>query len=110
MPPSGTHLKWLLAKGVPRHIYIYNHLPQLPTADRLRSRLRDYVQEFPHEPLNLLQIAQRWWVAPSTLIATLRELGYPCPDFPKTYGLDRELERLYHWYGFTPAKLANITW
>ncbi len=110
LPPSGTHLKWLLAKGTPGHIYIYNQLPQLPTAEDLRSRLQAYVQQFPDQPLNLLQIGQRWWVSPSTLIATLRELGYPCPDFPKTDAIEQELQRLNRWYGFTPAKLANISW
>ena len=110
LPPSGSHLKWLLAKGKPRQVYLYNHVPQLPTADQLRSRLQAYIQEFPHEPLNLLLIGQRWWVAPSTLIATLRELGYPCPNFPKSYGLEQEIERLNRWYGFTPAKLAQISW
>lgn len=110
LPPSGSHLKWLLAKGKPCYIYVYNHIPELPTADQLRSRLQAYVQEFPHEPLNLLQMGQRWWVAPSTLIATLRELGYPCADFAKTGSLEQELERLYHWYRFTPAKLAQTVW
>lgn len=110
LPPSGTHLKWLLAKGNPRYVYIYKQLPELPTAEELRSRLQAYVQEFPDRPLNLLQIGQRWWVAPSTLIAALRELGYPCPDFPPSYSLDLEIERLYNWYAFTPAKLGKITW
>ncbi|KOR38596.1 single-stranded-DNA-specific exonuclease RecJ [Planktothricoides sp. FACHB-1370] len=110
LPPSGSHLLWLLAKGKPCYVYIYNHVPQLPTADQLRSRLQAYIQEFPHEPLNLLQIGQRWWVAPSTLIATLRELGHPCPDFAKTGSLEQELERLRRWYRFTPAKLAQIAW
>lgn len=110
LPPSGTHLKWLLAKGTPRQVYLYNQLPQLPNAEELRSRLQAYVQEFPEQSLNLLQVGQRWWVAPSTLIATLRELGYPCPGFPQSHPLEQELERLHRWYALTPAKLAEFVW
>jgi single-stranded-DNA-specific exonuclease len=56
------------------------------------------LQQFPGQPLNLLQLSQQWWVAPCTLVAALRELGYPCTDFPQTYSLKQELERLQRWY------------
>lgn len=110
LPPSGTHLQWLLAKGMPRQVYVYNHLPPLPSPMQVRSHLRDRLQELGTQPLNLLQLGQELWVAPSTLLAALRELGDSYPEFPPTQTLDRELERLYRWYAFPPGKLAQINW
>ncbi len=110
LPPSGTHLQWLLAKGMPRQVYVYNQLPPLLSPVQLRSHLRDRIQDSGTQPLNLVQLGQEWWVAPSTLLAALRELGDSYPEFPPTHSLDRELERLYRWYAFPPEKLAKINW
>ncbi|RMH73916.1 MAG: single-stranded-DNA-specific exonuclease RecJ [Cyanobacteria bacterium J007] len=108
LPPSLTHLKWFLAKGQPQQIYIYSQLPSLPSPEKLRSLLSEYLTRSPGSPLHLLKFSQAHWVAPSTVLAALRELGYPCKDFPKTDSLVRELERLHRWYGFSPAKLGKI--
>ena len=110
LPPSITHLRWLLAKGKPRQVYKYDRLPTLVAPEQLRSLLEKHLQEFPAQPLNLLRLGQKWWVAPRTLIAALRELGYPCHGFPESDSLDRELERLHRWYAYPPAKLAQIHW
>ena len=110
LPPSLTHLRWLLAKGKPRQVYLYNRLPTLLAPEQLRSLLEKHLQEFSAQPLNLLRLGQQWWVAPRTLIAALRELGYPCSGFPNSDSLDRELERLHRWYAFPAAKLAQIHW
>ncbi|MEB3826912.1 single-stranded-DNA-specific exonuclease RecJ [Phormidium sp. CCY1219] len=110
LPPSGTHMQWLLAKGAPRQVYVYHQLPPLPTPSKLRSHLQRAIEQTGDKPLNLLKLGQELWVAPSTLLAALREFGYPCPQFPSTQSLDRELERLYRWYACSAAQLAKINW
>ncbi|HEY9847050.1 MAG TPA: hypothetical protein V6D03_12760, partial [Candidatus Caenarcaniphilales bacterium] len=108
LPPSWTHLCWLLAVANPQQIYVCNRTPHLPSAADLRLCLQLYLDKFPAQPLNLLQLGQKWWIAPCTLVAALRELDYPCADFPTTYSLDQELQRLQRWYRSSVEQLAAL--
>jgi single-stranded-DNA-specific exonuclease len=109
LPPSITHLRWLLARGKPVEIYVHNQMPSLPTASELRTRLYMHLSKSPQQPLNLLAMGQESWVAPSTLIAALRELGYACTGFPNTCSLEQELQRLERWYRYSPQELAKLS-
>ncbi len=108
LPPSWTHLRWLLARGQPQQIYVRNALPKLPTALELRQRLQLYLSKNPQPPLNLLELGQKSWVAPCTLVSALRDLGYICENFPPTQELNVELQRLERWYLYPPAQLAKL--
>jgi single-stranded-DNA-specific exonuclease len=108
LPPSWTHLRWLLVKGQPQQIYVRNGLPKLPSALELRQRLQLYLSKNPPQPLNLLELGQKSWVAPCTLISALRDLGYTCENFPPTQALNRELQRLERWYLYPPQQLAQL--
>jgi len=108
LPPSRTHLHWLLALANPQRVFVRNAIPDLPSPAKLRSQLQKYLTEFPDHSLNLLQLGQKWWVAPCTLVAALRELGYPCASFSVTVNLKEELERLRHWYLYPAQQLALL--
>lgn len=110
LPPSKTHLQWLLAAGKPEIIYIYNQQPPLPFANSLREQLQLYLQQYPDQPLNLLQLGQHWWIAPCTIVAALRELGYSCPEFPETSSLYLELEKMRRWYEYPAHQLSQLKW
>ena len=108
LPPSWTHLRWLLALARPQQVYVRNQIPlQMETAE-LISSLKFEIAKNGDRPLNLLHLGQQWWVAPSTIISALREIGYPCPDFPDTGFLEQELERLQRWYHCSASKLAVL--
>lgn len=109
LPPSWTHLRWLLSLGNPQQVYVRNQIPDLPDPVKLRSRLKFHLAKFPGQPLNLLHLGQQWWVAPCTLVATLRELGYPCQGFPETCSPDQELKRLRRWYLYPADQLAILS-
>lgn len=109
LPPSWAHLHWLLALGNPQRVYVRSFLPDLPSAVELRSQLQLHLRTFPSQPLNLLQLGQQWWVAPCTLVAALRELGYPCTDFPVTVPLEQELQQLRCWYFSSASQLASLS-
>jgi single-stranded-DNA-specific exonuclease len=108
LPPSWTHLRWLIARGQPEQIYVRNALPDFPTALDLRHRLQFFLSRSPSQPLNLLALGQQFWVAPSTLVASLRELGYNCKNFPQTVSLEEELQRLKRWYLLLPSELQKL--
>lgn len=108
LPPSWTHLRWLLALSKPQQIYVRNVVPPLPTPLELRSRLKLHLAKSADQPLNLLHLGQQWWVAPCTLVATLRELGYPCQSFPATCSPEQERKRLQRWYLYSADQLANL--
>jgi single-stranded-DNA-specific exonuclease len=108
LPPSWTHLRWLLSRGQPQQIYVRNALPKLPTALELRQRLQIYLSKNPQQPLNLLELGQKSWVAPCTLVSALRDLGYTCENFPPTQELNVELQRLERWYLYPPEQLAKL--
>ncbi|MGK7910330.1 MAG: single-stranded-DNA-specific exonuclease RecJ [Synechococcus sp.] len=112
LPPSLTHLNWLLARTTPaspdgHHIYICSHSVPIPTAEELQQRLEAHLNKA--WDINLLQTGQQWWVAPSTIVAGLRSLGYPCHQFPKTQTVARELENLGRWYTASARDLATLS-
>ena len=108
LPPSWTHLRWLLALAKPNAVYVRNGLPKLPDAGTLRSQLSFEIVKNPDAPLNLLDLGQQWWVAPSTLIAALRDIKYSCPSFGETASLEQELQRLQRWYNCPAERLATL--
>jgi single-stranded-DNA-specific exonuclease len=109
LPPSWTHLRWLIALAKPQTIYVRNQTPKLPDAATLRSHLSFEIIKQPDTPLNLLTLGQQWWVAPSTMIAALRDIEYSCPGFSETAPLEQELQRLVRWYYCSAERLAQLT-
>ena len=104
LPPSFTHLQWLIATAKPDYIYLGSHIPSLPSIEQFRSQVQSLDLD---GILNLLDLAQQWWISPSAIISALRELGYIC-DFPPTLPLDGELIRMQKWYAIAIAKLAAL--
>ncbi len=105
LPPSITHLQWLLALAQPQRVFVGDAVPELPTAEDLRAR----VNQLRHAPqLNLLDLGQQWWVSPSAIVAALRDVGVACEGFAPTGSLDDELDRLHRWYRLPVARLAEI--
>lgn len=108
LPPSWDHLNWILSLAKPHSVYVRNHTPVLPDAEILRSHLLEHLSREPKPSINLLERGQAWWVAPSTIVSALREMGYPCQGFPKTVGLKQEFQRLEDWYQYPAHLLANL--
>lgn len=106
MPPSFTHLQWLIAIAKPDYIYLGSHVPVVPSIDQFRAQVQSLDLEN-IKILNLLDLAQQWWIAPSAIVSALRELNYIC-DFPPTLPLDGELLRMQKWYGIAINKIAVI--
>jgi single-stranded-DNA-specific exonuclease len=109
LPPSWTHLRWLLALAKPEAVYVRNGVPKVSEMGTLRSQLSFEIVKNPDAPLNLLDLGQQWWVAPSTLVAALREMEYPCPSFGATASLEQELQRLGRWYNCPAQRLATLS-
>jgi len=105
LPPSFTHLQWLIAMAKPDHIYLSDHVPPIPSIENLRQQILSL--DLKNSPLNLLELSQQWWVSPSAIVSALRELGYGC-QFPNTLSLEAELLKMQKWYGIDINKLANI--
>jgi single-stranded-DNA-specific exonuclease len=108
LPPSWLHLRWLIALAQPTAIYVRNRVPKLPDAGTLRSQLSFQIVKQPEAKLNLLDLGQKWWVAPSTLVAALREMDYSCPSFGSTASLEQELQQLKRWYECPAQQLAEL--
>jgi single-stranded-DNA-specific exonuclease len=108
LPPSWTHLKWLIALSKPQTIYVRNGLPQLPTIETLRAKLAYEWVRNPDQVINVLNMGQQWWISPSTIVATFRDMGYTCSAFPKTLSLEQELERLQQWYKSSAQRLGQL--
>ena len=106
LPPSFTHLQWLIATSKPDYIYLGSHIPPVPSIEEFRAQVLSLNLEN-IEKLNLLDLAQHWWISPSAIISALRELNYIC-DFPETLPLEGELLRMQKWYGIAIAKLAAL--
>jgi len=106
LPPSFTHLQWLIATAKPDYIYLGSHIPSVPSIDQFRAQVLSLGLEN-IDKLNLLDISQQWWISPSAIVSALRELGYIC-DFPPTLPLDGELLRMQKWYSMAIAKLAAL--
>jgi single-stranded-DNA-specific exonuclease len=104
LPPSFTHLQWLIATAKPDYIYLGSHIPSLPSIDQFRSQI--YSLDLENITVfNLLDLAQQWWISPSAIVSALRELNYIC-DFPETLPLAGELLRMQKWYGIAINKLS----
>ena len=106
LPPSLTHLQWLIATTKPDYIYLGSHVPSVPSIEQFRNQIQSLNLEN-IERLNLLDLAQQWWISPSAIVSALRELNYIC-DFPVTLPLEGELLRMQRWYGMAIAKLAAL--
>ncbi|MEA5487416.1 MULTISPECIES: single-stranded-DNA-specific exonuclease RecJ [Pseudanabaena] len=106
LPPSFTHLQWLIATAKPDYIYLGSHIPSIPSIEQFRVQVQSLDLEN-IEKLNLLDISQQWWISPSAIVSALRELGYIC-DFPPTLPLEGELLRMQKWYAIAIAKLAAL--
>ena len=106
LPPSLTHLQWLIATTKPDYIYLGSHVPSVPSIEQFRAQIQSLNLEN-IERLNLLDLAQQWWISPSAIVSALRELNYIC-DFPVTLPLEGELLRMQRWYGMAIAKLAAL--
>ncbi len=106
LPPSFTHLQWLIATAKPDYIYLGSHTPQVPSIEQFRAQIQSL--DLANIPVfNLLDFAQQWWISPSAIVSALRELGYTC-DFPNTLPLEGELLRMQKWYGIAIAKLEVL--
>ena len=105
LPPSFTHLQWLMATAKPDHIYLGDHIPPVISIENLREQIQSL--DLGNNPLNLLDIAQQWWISPSAIVSALRELGYTC-NFPNTLPLESELLKMQKWYSIDINKLTNI--
>jgi single-stranded-DNA-specific exonuclease len=106
LPPSFTHLQWLIAIAKPDYIYLGSDIPAVPSIDQFRAQIQSLDLEN-IKILNLLDLAQQWWISPSAIVSALRELNYIC-DFPPTLPLDGELLRMQKWYSIAIAKLASL--
>jgi len=106
LPPSFTHLQWLIATAKPDYIYLGSHIPQVPSIEQFRAQIQSL--DLANIPVfNLLDFAQQWWISPSAIVSALRELNYIC-DFPATLPLEGELQRMQKWYDIAIEKLATI--
>ncbi|MGY4522507.1 single-stranded-DNA-specific exonuclease RecJ [Thermostichus sp. MS-CIW-30] len=107
-PPSLDHLKWLLCCTPSSELLIAVHQQAvpLPSAASLQRQLRQYLQT--HSQVDLLRLAQQWWLSPAVLVAGLRSLGYACPDFGPTGSLDEELEAQQAWYSSSWQQVAAL--
>ncbi|PZV18965.1 MAG: single-stranded-DNA-specific exonuclease RecJ [Pseudanabaena sp.] len=106
LPPSFTHLQWLIAIAQPDYIYLGSNIPPVPSIDEFRSQIQSLDLEN-IKILNLLDLAQQWWISPSAIVSALRELNYIC-DFPPTLPLGGELLRMQKWYSIAINKIAVI--
>ncbi|MCJ2541816.1 single-stranded-DNA-specific exonuclease RecJ [Synechococcus bigranulatus str. 'Rupite'] len=115
-PPSLEHLKWLLhcsssalAQGAEhQNLTISVHRQRIPlvSGEGLRQQLRQYLHN--EDKVDLLRLAQQWWLSPRVLVAGLRSLGYPCHDFGPTGSLTEELEAQQAWYGSSWQEVAAL--
>lgn len=107
LPPSITHLRWLLALGQPQVVYVHKQMPRQPEMGMLRSHLKYELIKSVGRSVNLLELGQQWWISPSVLVAVMRELGYTCPSYPNTDSLEQELKQLEQWYSSSGHQLAQ---
>ncbi|MEM9157197.1 MAG: single-stranded-DNA-specific exonuclease RecJ, partial [Cyanobacteria bacterium P01_F01_bin.33] len=105
------HLRWLLATATPAHpeghrIYLHKQVVPLPNPTTIKYQLDERVRT--DARIELLKLAQQWWLAPSTLVAGLRAIGYACDRFPKTSSLPEELIKLERWFASSANDLAKL--
>ncbi|MEN9219586.1 MAG: single-stranded-DNA-specific exonuclease RecJ [Thermostichales cyanobacterium GMQP_bins_62] len=110
LPPSLTHLHWLLQRLLKTcsklTIYRGEQVVPVPTAADFLRQLQQHLQQ--QTDLDLLRLAQAWWVAPATVVAGLRHLGHSCPEFPATGSVEEELTNLERWYQTPVSALAQL--
>ncbi|MDM7326222.1 MAG: single-stranded-DNA-specific exonuclease RecJ [Thermosynechococcus sp. Uc] len=110
LPPSSTHLRWLLAVAQPKVVYVGKQQPAIAPLAPLILAIQNHLRETTQ--INLLALSQTYWIAPCTLVAILRHLGYCCEDFAPTLSIAEELARLRRWYQLEAKDLARLaqTW
>ncbi|WP_298977006.1 single-stranded-DNA-specific exonuclease RecJ [uncultured Thermosynechococcus sp.] len=106
LPPSVTHLRWLLAVAQPEVVYVGEQQPAIAPLTSLLLAVQNHLRETPQ--INLLALSQTYWIAPCTLVAILRHLGYCCEDFAPTLSITEELARLHRWYQLQAKDLARL--
>ncbi len=106
LPPSLTHLRWLLAIAQPETVYVGSCTPPLPNELDLIAAVEADLRS--SKTLNLLSLSQAYWIAPCTLVAVLRYLGYGCDGFAPTLSIAEELARLQRWYRLQAIHLAQF--
>lgn len=109
-PPSITHLSWLLSSARPHGeshcIYVHRQVVPVVSGDTLRRQLRSHLHD--NHQVDLLRLAQQWWMAPSTLVAGLRSLGCSCSTFGRTGSVDEELQKLDRWFNQRWSAVAAL--
>jgi single-stranded-DNA-specific exonuclease len=100
LPPSIFHLQWLIALGKPKQIYLRSQLeidslPPIPSAAQLLKSIEELDGT---TNLNLMELAQKWWIAPQAIVAGLREMGCECSAYRSTDSLEHELAAQLVWY------------
>ena len=104
LPPSPLHLQWLIYLAKPQQVLIGKAIPPIPTPEEMQDRVCEL---FGKSVLNLLDIAQQWWVSPAVIIASLRSLGYPCSSYSPTQSLPAELQNMQEWYSSSLEVIAR---
>ncbi|WNC22055.1 single-stranded-DNA-specific exonuclease RecJ [Thermosynechococcus sp. PP22] len=106
LPPSATHLRWLLAIAQPEMVYVGCQRPAIAPLTTLILSIQNDLKE--QTKVNLLALSQTYWIAPCTLVAILRHLGYGCEGFAPTLSITAELTRLQRWYQLQAKDLARL--
>lgn len=106
LPPSATHLRWLLAIAQPEMVYVGCQRPAIAPLTTLILSIQNDLKE--QTTVNLLALSQTYWIAPCTLVAILRHLGYGCEGFAPTLSITAELTRLQRWYQLQAKDLARL--
>jgi single-stranded-DNA-specific exonuclease len=109
LPPSLDHLQWLIYLGKPQQIFLRtddsDSLPPIPSQVELLQLLQELNGK---HILNLMELAQRWWIAPKVIVAGLRQLDCSFSDYQPTDSLEHELEKQFTWYGTAKDKLEKL--
>ncbi|MEN9222620.1 MAG: DHHA1 domain-containing protein, partial [Thermostichus sp. BF3_bins_97] len=107
-PPSLDHLKWLLHYTPSDKLQIFLHSQTVPltSPEGLRQQLRQHLHS--ENKVDLLRLAQQWWLSPPLLVAGLRSLGYACSAFGPTGSLPEELEAQQTWYRSPWQRVAPL--
>ncbi|WP_164928417.1 single-stranded-DNA-specific exonuclease RecJ [Gloeobacter violaceus] len=74
LPPSPLHLRWLIAATRPNCVHLFAQAVPTAHAWTLQRHLR--ATYLPERPVEILRLAQLWWVSPRALCEALVEAGY----------------------------------
>ncbi|WP_448533821.1 single-stranded-DNA-specific exonuclease RecJ [Parathermosynechococcus lividus] len=109
LPPSWTHLRWLLAIAQPQTVHVGSRIPRILPEPELIAAIQTAILNTANiTTVNLLALSQDYWIAPCTLVAVLRHLGYACEGFAPTLSIAEELGRLQRWYRLQAIHLAQL--